>query len=176
MFHYFNTFFFLQRSISCFCKYSYSLLKSQHFQKFMSQHYLKLGFPGGPSGKEPTCQCRRQKRRGFDPWIGKIPWRRAEQPTPVLLPGESHGQRSLVGYSPQGNKDSDMTKMTQHACIIRSWGDTGFRVFNMKFCVSSCFCLPLVVEAFTLCCWQLRFKMETWDMAIHLVSSSKVHF
>ena len=38
-------------------------------------------------------------RLGFDPWLGKIPWRRAWQPTPVLLPGESHGQRSLVGYS-----------------------------------------------------------------------------
>ena len=59
-----------------------------------------LGFPGGTSGKEPTCQCRRQKRRGFDPWVGKIPWRRAWQPTPVFLPGELHGQRSQVGYSP----------------------------------------------------------------------------
>ena len=42
-------------------------------------------------------QCRRP---GFDPWVGKIPWRRAWQPTPVFLPGESHGQRSLEGYSP----------------------------------------------------------------------------
>ena len=40
------------------------------------------------------------KRRSFDPWVGKIPWRRAWQPTPVFLPGEFHGQRSLVGYSP----------------------------------------------------------------------------
>ena len=59
-----------------------------------------LGFPGGTSGKEPTCQCRRHKRCGFDPWVGKIPWRRERQPTPVFLPGESHGKRSLVGYSP----------------------------------------------------------------------------
>ena len=48
-----------------------------------------LGFPGGTSGKEPTCQCRRHKRCGFDPWVGKIPWRRERQPTPVFLPGES---------------------------------------------------------------------------------------
>ena len=41
-------------------------------------------------------------RLGFDPWVGKIPWRRAWQPTPVFLPGESHGQRSLAGYSPEG--------------------------------------------------------------------------
>ena len=44
----------------------------------------------GP-GKEPTCQCRRQNRRGYDPWVRKIPWRRAWQPTPVFLPGEAHG-------------------------------------------------------------------------------------
>ena len=46
-------------------------------------------------GKEPACQCRRHKRCGFDLWVGKIPWRRAWQPTAVFLPGESHGQRSL---------------------------------------------------------------------------------
>ena len=56
------------------------------------------GFPGGANGKEPACQCRRYKRCGLDPWVGKIPWRRAQQSTPVFLPGESHGQRSLVGY------------------------------------------------------------------------------
>ena len=62
--------------------------------------YKLLGFPGGTGGKENACQCRRHKRCGFDPWVGKIPWRRVWQPTPVFLPGESHGQRSLVGYSP----------------------------------------------------------------------------
>ena len=61
--------------------------------------YVKpRGFPGGACGKKPACQCRRRKRCGFDPWVGKIPWRRAWQPTPVFLPGESHGQRSLVSY------------------------------------------------------------------------------
>ena len=65
------------------------------------------GFADGASGKEPTCQCRRCKRCGFDPWVGKIPWRRTWQPTPVFLPGESHGQRSLVGYSPWGLKETD---------------------------------------------------------------------
>ena len=61
---------------------------------------LKSGFPGGASGKEPACQGRRQKSLRFNPWVGKIPWRRAWQPTPVFLPGISHGQRSLVVYSP----------------------------------------------------------------------------
>ena len=50
------------------------------------------------------------KRRGFDPWVGKIPWRRKWQPTPVFLAGESQGQRSLVGYSPWGCKELDMTE------------------------------------------------------------------
>ena len=51
--------------------------------------------PGGASGNEPACQCRNVKRRGFNPWVRKIPWRRNWQPTPVFLPGKSHGQRSL---------------------------------------------------------------------------------
>jgi len=59
-----------------------------------------VGFPGGTSGKEPTCQYRKGKRGGFGPWVGKISWRRKWQPTPVFLPGKSHGQRSLVGYGP----------------------------------------------------------------------------
>ena len=47
------------------------------------------GFPGGASGKEPPCQCKRHKRRGFNLWAGKIPWKRAWQPTPLFLPRES---------------------------------------------------------------------------------------
>ena len=105
------------------------------------------GFPSGVSGEEPTCQCRRHKRFGFNSQVGKIPWRRAWQPTPIFLPGEpmdlrdagliprlgrspggGHGnppqysclenpcrQRSLAGYSPQGDKESDTTEATQHA-------------------------------------------------------------
>ena len=57
-------------------------------------------FPGGTSDKEPACQCRRPKGQGFDPWVKKIPQRRAQKSTPVSLPGESHRQRSLMGYSP----------------------------------------------------------------------------
>ena len=52
------------------------------------------GCPGGASGKESPCQCRECKRHGFDSWVGKIPWRRKWQPTPVFLPGESHEQRN----------------------------------------------------------------------------------
>ena len=79
-----------------------------------SSSIYKRGFPGGAHGKEPICQCRRCKRCGFDPWVGKIPWRRPWQPTPVLLPGEFHGQRSLAGYCPWGRKELDRTAATQH--------------------------------------------------------------
>ena len=62
------------------------------------------GFPGGSNGRESVCNV---GKPGLDPWVRKIPWRRAWQPTPVFLPGESRGQRSLVGYSPWGRKKSD---------------------------------------------------------------------
>ena len=64
------------------------------------EYLLDVGFPGG------TSQHRRHKRRGFSPWVGKV-WRRAQQPTPVFSPGKSHGQGRLVGYNPQGCKESD---------------------------------------------------------------------
>ena len=59
-------------------------------------------FPGSAGGKEPACQCRRCQKRAFDPWVGKIPWRRAWLPIPVLLTGESRGPRSLAGHGPWG--------------------------------------------------------------------------
>ena len=68
------------------------------------------GLPGELSGEEPACQCRRHKRRGFDHQVGKIPWMRAWRPTPVFLPGESQGQRSLAGCSPRGCKEWGVTE------------------------------------------------------------------
>ena len=70
-------------------------------------------YPGGTSGKESACQGRRCKGYGLDPWVGKITWRRKWQPTPVFFPGQSHGQRSLVGYGSWGHKESDTT---EHMC------------------------------------------------------------
>ena len=68
------------------------------------------GFPRWLSSKEYACQCRRHRRYEFVSWVGKSPWRREWQPTPVFLPGEFHGQRSLAGYSPWGRKEWDMTE------------------------------------------------------------------
>ena len=64
-----------------------------------TQQQQQQGFPGGASGKEPACQCRRCKRYGFDPQVGKISWRRAWQPTAVFLPRESRGQSHRVKKS-----------------------------------------------------------------------------
>ena len=79
---------------------------------FDIEHVGYPGFPGGASGKEPICQCGRQKRYGFNSWVGKIPGRRTQQPILVFLPGDSHGQRHLVGYSPWGCKELNVTEVT----------------------------------------------------------------
>ena len=68
--------------------------------------------PKWHGGKESACQYRRHKRNRFVIWVGKIPWRRKWQSTPVFLHGKSHGQRSLAGYSPWSHKLLDMTKHT----------------------------------------------------------------
>ena len=68
------------------------------------------GFPGGASGKESGCQCRRRKSCRFDPWVGEMPWSRKWHPTPVFLLGKFHVQRSLEGYSPWGCKQLEMTE------------------------------------------------------------------
>ena len=64
------------------------------------------------SGKESTCRCRRCR---FNPWVEKIPWGRKWQPIPVFLPGNLHGQMSLVSYSPRGGKELNTTD--DWACI-----------------------------------------------------------
>ena len=75
------------------------------------------GFPCGANGKEPTCQCMRLENCRFNPWFGKISWRRKWQPTPVVLPGELHGQRSLAGCIPWVVKS--WTGLSDWACTQR---------------------------------------------------------
>ena len=87
------------------------------------------GFPQGASGKEPACQCRIHGRWGFNLWIERIPWRRAWQPTPVFLPGESHGQRSLeayIGSQTAGHNWSNLTYTQWNECCSN---DLGRRLF-----------------------------------------------
>ena len=76
------------------------------------------GLPRWFSGKESACQCR---RHGFYPWVGKIPWRRKWQPTPVFLLGKFHGQSSLADSRPWIHKESDTTEHARmHAASYRS--------------------------------------------------------
>ena len=92
----------------------------QHFLNYFQWRIIPLwDFPGGASSKELACQCRRLNRQMFNPWIGKLPWRRAWQPTPLFLSGESLRQWSLVGYNPWGHKESDTTEVTEHTDIVR---------------------------------------------------------
>ena len=71
---------------------------------FASNYPVVSGFPGGASGEESTCQGRRFKRHGFNPWVRKIPWHRRWQPTSAFSSGKFHGQRRLAGYSQRGCK------------------------------------------------------------------------
>ena len=99
-----------------------------YFLFFNSGHAHKWGFPGGASSKESDCQQRRCKRRRFDPWVEKIPWRRKQHPTPEFLPGKFQGWRSLVSYSPWGGQELDTTEQLSthmHCCIP----------FSSKYCV-----------------------------------------
>ena len=78
------------------------------------------------------------QRPRFNPWVGKIPWRRKWQPTPIILPGESHGRRSLLGNSPQGRKESDTTERLHFHFSILYTKDSLFSTFSPAL-VISCF-------------------------------------
>ena len=102
-----------------------------------------MGFPGGSMGKESACKCKRHRRCGFNPWVGKIPWRRAWQFHSSILAGESHGQRSLVVYSPWGRKESGtMTVTTRiHINTTSPWflGVSEWQCLTQKHCSSTRF-------------------------------------
>ena len=92
------------RNLGIFFGSSYSTTFHGQLINTFGSFYLLIisqGFPGGSEAKKSSCQCRRY---GFDPRVGRIPWRRKWQPTPVFLPGKSHGQRSLAVYSLWGHK------------------------------------------------------------------------
>ena len=92
-------------------------------------YYIHInGLPWWLSDKEPTYQCRRR-----NPWVGKIPWRKKWQPTSVFLPGKSHGQRSLAGYSPWGCKRVGHDLATKQRTNIHKY--MIFKV-QLKFCLT----------------------------------------
>ena len=83
------------------------------------------------NGKEISCQDRRRKRHGFDPWVGKTPWKKKWQFATMFLPAESHGHRSLVDYSPCGLRESDMP---EHTCTHThtQWKITKYPLFKKQ--------------------------------------------
>ena len=95
---------------SCEMPGTEAALQAQHIESSWETKREKC-FLHSSDSKESTCQ---RRIPGFNPWVGKIPWRRAWQSTPVFLPGESDGQRSLVGYSPWGREESDTTERLTH--------------------------------------------------------------
>ena len=119
-----------------------------------------MGSPGGAGGEEPACQCRRQKRRGFDPWVRKIPCRRAWQPTPVVLPRESHEQRSLADYSLRVAKSQTRLKQLSthagshiiHAEVTLAIQTQAFISFIKSYLSTKfCFCCSVAKLCLTLC-------------------------
>ena len=90
--------------VGCHCLLWISLILASKNEIFR-YNSNKIDYPG--SSEEPICQCRRHRRQGFDPWVGKIPWRRKWSPPPVFLHGKFYGQRGLAGCSLWGCKESD---------------------------------------------------------------------
>ena len=91
-----------------------------YFKKLAFFFFFKVGCLRWHSGKRICLQCRRCRRSGFDPWVRKIPWRRKWQHTSVFLPAKSHGQRSLVGYSPWGHQELN-THVHTFTTTFKSW-------------------------------------------------------
>ena len=127
------------------------------FQGHCSRIEEGRDFPGGAVVKEPSGQCRRLKRHGFDPWVRKIPWKRKWQPTPVSLPGESRGQRSLEGYSPWGRKERDTT---EPACTCVHGGR---ETLSSASCVLWGLIFPTGVNAPTLWAGQVWAPGGPWN-------------
>ena len=91
----------------------YVVIKSDLVEKIFND-IKSLDFPSGSAVEYPSA-IQEIWRHRFDPWFEKILWSMIWQPTPVFLPGESHGWRSLVDYSPQSHGESDMIEMTEYA-------------------------------------------------------------
>ena len=136
-----------------------------HLSHQENPHSSGWGFPGGVNGKEPACQCRRRKRCGFDPWVGKIPWRRAWQTTLVFLPGESHRHRSLVGYSSWGHRELDMTEWITFSSYW-DWSDWEHTHVVAGICQLHGIILLILPPA---CLWNINYVSTIWSQNIPLM-------
>ena len=130
------------------CSYTYTNLNIIKVQLYHEGWAYDRGFPGGASGNEPAGQCRISKRRGFDPWVGKpLEKENTGEITPVLLLGESHGQRSLVGYSPWSCRKSDTTEATYLAQYHKAVPKMAVKIIKSLLFLT--FLLYLIVSLFS---------------------------
>ena len=105
-----------------------------------------IGFQGGASGKERTCQCRRYKRHKSHPWVRKIPWRRKQQPTPGFLPGESHAWWATVHRV----TELDTTEATEHTQLFNETQNSSRKVVKQQFGFQT-LCVLTLMDAFLSC-------------------------
>ena len=121
----------------CVCMYVCVNVYAEKWSKFLlfykivqSARTIKWKLLRRFSGKESSCPCRRCRRHRFDPWIGKIPWKRKWQPSPVFLPGKSHRQRILKDYSLWVHKELDTTEhvstLNENIVPLLYFGGTSF--------------------------------------------------
>ena len=110
------------------------LLEAIIFMVFIWRYIWKYRLPWWLKNSKVSCLLR--GRPGFDPWVGKILWRRKWQPTPILLPGKPHGWRSLVSYSPWGCKELDKTERLHFESIF--WGSLFYMHAQKLFLTISC--------------------------------------
>ena len=109
---------------------------------FTRRHPFLWGFPSGTEVKESACQCMRCWRCGFYSWVRKISWRRKWQPTPVFFPGESHGQRSLAGYSPWGHRVGyNQVTMQAHNALSQVSFRNSLLIFQLTYRSICCSCV-----------------------------------
>ena len=126
-------------------------------------------------------------RPGFNPWVGKMPWRRKWQPTPVFLPGGSHGQRSLVGCSPWGHKKLDTTKRLHFPFLLwdrMAWSWcfecwVSSQVFHSYLSLSSRCCWGpfhfLALEWYHLCIWHYLYSLGNLDSILWVIQPGVLH-
>ena len=135
---------------------------------FIYIHFIYLniyiyGFPSGSTGKDPSCQCRKYKRRGFNLWVRKIPWRRKWLSTPVFLPGKFYEQRILAGCSPWGHKESDMTACIQCVCIY----------IYIYIYICMCVCVYIPCHIFSIMVYHRILNIvpyaTQWDLVIYFI-------
>ena len=134
------------------------------YNKEYKQLSITEGFPGGTDSKESACQCRTHRKCWFDPWVRKIPWRRKWQLTPVFLPGKSHRERNLVGYSPWGRKESDTSERLTLPLLLQA-----SRKHNKLF-----ISITLLTHEFCLwyCITGAQFTQQTEGILLSLVKET----